>query len=145
MRRSWAAVHGPLKVQWAIVPVGLLSLLLPPGGSNEACWSLGWVVDGCRPQREVRDAPDIGLGTRLLVWWEDMLREGLLGSDEREGCRLVLPDVWTGELCVDRLLPRSEGSVGHLHDNAVAVEVGLHLGGGSLSGRHVDGWGVLML
>jgi len=43
--------------------------------------------------------------------------------------------------CVHRLLPRSGGSVGHLHDNAVAVEVGLDLGGGSLSGRHVDCWG----
>ena len=45
--------------------------------------------------------------------------------------------------CVDsNFLPRSEGSIRHLHDNAVAVEVGLNLGGGGLGGRHVL-WGLL--
>lgn len=48
-----------------------------------------------------------------------------------------------GELVSARLLPRSGCSVSHLHDNAVAVKVGLDLGGGSLLGRHVDFLGLL--
>jgi hypothetical protein len=85
------------------------------------------VVVGCWLQREVIDAPDIALR---------QLEARRCSCRDRVGCL-------DGRACVDRLLPRSEGSMGHLHDNAVAVEVGLDLGGGRLSGRHVDGLGGL--
>jgi len=103
-------------------------------------------VVGCL-QREEDDGPGVWLVTMLLFFCRFMVMFGekVIGSECSLGTRgsLGVPDAGGWELASSRLLPRSEGSEGHLHDNAVAVEVGLDLGGGSLSGRHVDGWGLL--